>query len=36
MKFLTLVERCSKLQEEGLTEEQAIVEFKRQLNGYYE
>src|SRR5215471_6362636 len=36
MKFLTLVEKCSKLQEQGLTEEQAIAEFKRQLNGYYE
>ena len=31
MKFLMLVEKCSKLQEEGLTEEQAIAEFKRQL-----
>jgi hypothetical protein len=35
MKFLMLVEKCSKLQEQGLTEEQAIAEFKRQLSGNY-
>jgi hypothetical protein len=35
MKFLTLVEKCPKLQKHGLSEEQAIAEFKRQLNSYY-